>query len=214
MTSTQTTLGNQWQGQFLAGATILHQLLRLDSPVRPRNTPKPEILLGLLQDLSLGRYNPSNYFQAGGNPSSSLVVQPPKLVAMTTYLAIGLNALTPRGQFTSTATGGILFEEPIWAILAAYSLSQKTKPVLAIPLANDNDELWNRLSSLADAANRDVYKPSEFLGKIDGFVPPAEHPKFEVLMVQSDQLSALRSRGVQSMTVGRPPLFFELFQRR
>jgi hypothetical protein len=214
MSSPQMTLGNQWQDQFLAGVTLLHKLLHLEPPVRPRDAPKQETLVNLLEQVALGSYNPSKYFQTGGSPRSSLVVQPPKLVGMTTYLAIGLNGLTPRGQFASTATGGILFEEPVWAIVAAHSLSQKIKPALAVPLANDNDELWNRLSLLADAVSHDAYKPSDYLAKIDGFVPPAERPKFELLMVESDQLSALRTRGVQAMSVGSPPRFFELFQRR
>lgn len=214
MPASMLTLGERWRDHYLARMTLLHILLGHDVAVSPKGDPTPETLLQILRDVAGGSYQPTNYFSVnpGGAPRFSLFPQAPALAPGTDYLLISLNALTARGQFVSARTGGIVFEEPMWAILAAHAISTMNNPRLALPKANDHEQLWKNLALAVNAVRQGTYKPQDFFGPTAGFVPPAMAPEFALLSVAADQLLSLRTRGAQALKVTTPPTFFELFK--
>lgn len=214
MPASMLTVGERWRDYYVAGMTLLHILLGHDVAVAPKGEPTPDTLLQVLRDVAGGRYQPANYVSVhpGGAPRLALLPQPPALVPGTEYLLIGLNALTARGQFVSVRTGGIVFEEPIWAMLAAHAVSTTNNPRLALPKAKDHEQLWKNLALVVNAVRQGTYKSQDFFAPIVGFVPPAVAPEFTLLSVAADQLLSLRIRGAQALKVTTPPTFFELFK--
>lgn len=214
MPASMLTLGERWRDYYVAGMTLLHILLSHDVAVAPKGEPTPDTLLQVLRDVAGGRYQPDNYVSVnpGGAPRFALLPQPPALVPGTEYLLIGLNALTARGQFVSVRTGGIVFEEPIWAMLAAHAVSTTSNPRLALPKAKDHEQLWKNLALVVNAVRQGTYRPQDFFAPVVGFVPPAVAPEFTLLSVAADQLLSLRIRGAQALKVTTPPRFFELFK--
>jgi hypothetical protein len=158
--------------------------------------------------------NTSDHFRVGNPGKPMLVSVPPPLSPETDYLLIGLNAETARNRFASLTTGGVVFEDPIWALLAAHaiSLSLKDQPRVAVPRARDEKDLWKRVLVVAGAIEQGRYQAEDFFGPIAGWVPPSETPKFELLAVSAEQITALRARGLQALKISRPPKFFELYQ--
>jgi len=214
MPASMLTLGERWRDYYMAGMTLLHILLGYDVAIAPKSDLTPETLLQVLRDVAGGVYQPAHYFSVNpdGAPRFALLPQPPSLAPGTDYLLISLNALTARGQFVSTRTGGIVFEEPIWAILAAHALSTMNNPRLALPKAKDHEQLWKNMALAVNAVRQGTYKPQDFFAPIAGFVPPATAPEFALLTVTADQLLSLRIRGAQALKVTAPPTFFELFK--
>jgi hypothetical protein len=211
------TLGERWLDHYLAGITWIRCLTdrpnaRADSGSDSDSTP--ETLIRVLQGVAIGRLDGAEYFRTGNLGKPALVSVPPPLSPETDYLLIGLNAETARSRFANLTTGGVVFEDPIWAFLAAHavSLGLKDQRWLAVPRARDEEDLWKRVLLIASAIEESHYQPEDFFGPIEGWIPPSETPKFELLTVSTEQLTALRARGVQALKTSRPPKFFELYQ--
>jgi hypothetical protein len=207
------TLGERWLDHFLAGIAWVHGLESLSNGgIVPKSDPTPEMLVHTLQAIASGCFKTSDDFQSGNTPKSALVSAPPSLAPETDYLLIGLNAETARGRFASLPSGGVVFEDPIWALLAAHAVSRKDRVPVAVPWARDDQDLWERIVLVASAIEERRYQPEDFFGPIEDWVPPSRAPRFEWLTVRSEQLAALRRRGIQALKVATPPKFFELYQ--
>ncbi len=206
------TLGDRWLDHLTAG---LDGVLSLNGrPGARAGLPAgstPETLVSLLQDVVAGRWQGFEATQSAAHRESTIVSSPPQLSSRAGYLLIGWNAETARSRLVSTTTGGVIFEDPFWALLAAHAASRKMRVPVGVPWADGPEDLWKRAPVAARAITVGQYQPEDFFGPILGWVPPAERPKFELLTVGAEQVSALRARGVQALKVSRPPKFFELY---
>src|ERR1035437_4709372 len=118
-------LAEYWANHYMAGVLLLHTLLGGETAVVPNSTPSPDGLVLLLNEVARGEYHPEKYFTAGTGRGGSVLPAPPKLAEDQVYSVIRLNAETRRNKMVSVEAGGLIFEEPIWAILAAESLSPR-----------------------------------------------------------------------------------------
>jgi hypothetical protein len=207
------TLGERWRDHYLTGIAWIQSLSGcVDVWAAPKSDPTPEDLIQVLPALASGCLRISDDFLAGQPPNLALVSVPPRLSPEADYLLIGLNAETPRSRFTSALIGGVAFEDPIWALLAAHAVSRKDQPPVAVPSAQDATDLWNRVCLVASAIEEHHYRPEDFFGPVEGWIPPSTIPRFELLIVGGEQVAALRSRGRQALRISRPPKVFELYQ--
>lgn len=205
-----TTLGGSWNDQCLIALVLLHTLLGYDTALAPTAELTPEVFAQTLQRVVAGNYSTADYSKRGAAPLQPPRVQPPPVNTGARYVLIALNARTPSSQQFSIAEGGVIFEDPIWAVLAAHALFQNEK--LALPLASGHEELWKRTKEAQVAIMRGAYKPEQFLGPIAGFVAQTTSPKFEIVTVSGEQILALRQRGLQALKVSTPPKLFQLYQ--
>jgi len=209
MVELATTLGPHWVQQYLCGIIFFHSLSGYDLNIAPKTEPTPETLVLVLQDIVEGKYEPSKYFKSSNAAQICFVSEVPTLLADNLFVLVHLNVSTARSQFISVPDGGILYEDPIWAILAAHAISMKSSA--ALPIAKGNQELWKNLSVLKKAIMEKTYKPQEFFGSVKEFIPSDSSAKFELLVVESDKIQALRDRGTQSLMAKDGLRFFELF---
>ncbi len=202
------TLGPAWVEQYLSSLLLLNTLLGhpATTPGSPQVTP--ESIIDRLNEIARGKYKPGQASQSVPG-ARELILQPPPLLPDQMYFLIVLNASTETSDFASVDSGGIVFEDPAWAVLAAHAIAQS--PPLAVPIASDDAGLWHRLGSVQRAIRSGAYSPRDFLGAISGFVAPSSQPEFRLLQVTSQQLTALRARGLQSF--GSPLRLYELFHR-
>lgn len=203
------TVGEHWKERFRDGMEIVCTLLHYEVPLVSDRNLSLESALASLNRLASGKIQ-SSVRSGEHRPSTfALLEPPPHLEPSANYLLLTLNAVTPRSEFVSSATGGVAFEDPFWAVLSAMALSQKKMAVL--PIAANNEELWTKVSAVDIAVREGSYKESNFFQNAKGFIPPAEFPKFETVTVVGEQLAALRSRGVQTLKGTAPPRYYELF---
>lgn len=200
------TLGPSWVDQYVSSIVLLNALLGHPATAPASRPGTPESIIKTLQEIAHGRYKPEQGSQGGAR---EFILEPPALTPSQHYMVIVLNASTATSDFVSVETGGIVFEDPAWAVLAAQGMAQV--PRCGVPLASDNTELWRRLGSVQAAILSSKYSPRDFFGAVSGVVPPASQPEFRLMQVTSEQMSALRTRGLQSF--GKPLRFYELFER-
>lgn len=204
------SLGSAWADQYVSGMVLLNMLLGQATAVTPLRAPDQESLLQTLQEIARGTYRPERYFRAGRASPAALTLEPPALAASQTYNVLVLNASTRTTDSASTETGGIAFENPVWAIFAAQAIAARSGR--GVPAAGSNPQLWARLSDLSAAVRGGKYSPDGFFGPISGWLPPSAPPAFHVVEVTEAKLKALRERGIQSF--GTPsPKIYELFER-
>ena len=204
------SLGESWRAHYQVGMGCVHKLLGQERTFLPLQDITPDILLQNLNELATGRYRPAKSCADEFDCLPARSTVPPEVDPDRNYQLIGLNALTKRGRFVSVPAGGVVFEDPLWALLAAHALGCAHLQV-AIPKANDNEDLWRKTDALVEAIATDNYQASAFFAAILGYLHPSNAPRFELLTIRGNNLIALRTRGSQSFTVNKGLRFTELF---
>jgi hypothetical protein len=169
----------------------------------------PQQIVEIIQEVAHGTYVPEKYFRIGPAPQPILLHHPPPLHDGVEYTLLTLNAVTPVHKFVSVQAGGVAYEDPFWAILAAHAIAQHTR--VALPLAEDNDELWKNVEITGSAILHGNYDPYRFFGAIEDF---SSEPQFGLISVSTQLLRALRKSGMQALPIASLPLFFQLFESR
>jgi hypothetical protein len=196
-----------WMDQYVSALILLNILIGHATATAPIEKPAPESLALTLNEIAHNSYRPDQHFSVGG-PRVPFRLKRKELVATDNYTVVVLNARTAEIDFVSVDSGGVIFEDPAWAVFAAECLAQKQ--MLGVPLARTETELWEQLPRLENSVMRSTYIPSHFFSPITGFIDPSG-PSFSLLEVTGAQLTALRARGVQSF--GKPkPKFYILFK--
>ena len=196
-----------WLEQYVSALVLLNLMLGQTTATTPIQKPSPESIVRTLNEIAHGLYRPSRHFTNGG-PRLSFHLERKELVATESYTVIVLNATTPESEFVSVNTGGVIFEDPAWAVFAAEGVAQGK--MFGVPIAGTDAELWSRLPQLEKAVQESKYTPSDFFSPITGFTNPST-PSFSLLQVSGAELTALRTRGIQSF--GKPtPKFYVLFK--
>jgi hypothetical protein len=213
MDSPGMTLAARWRDHCLTGTAWVQSLLRReDVPTSLKPETMPDAIPRVLNAIAAGTFSSRDFFQTEGQRvKPGIFIKPPELEPNSSYLLIRLNAETARGRFVSSPVGGVVFEDPIWALLAAHALSVADKPQVAVPRAKDNGDLWAQIGQLEASIESGRYDPRLFFGPIEGWIQPDRSPRFELITVSSEQLAGLRSRGIQTLKISTPPRFFELF---
>jgi hypothetical protein len=195
-----------WIEQYVSALVLLNLMLGQPKATVPLQPAAPESIVRTLNEIARGLYRPSRHF-GEGTAAPPLRVERKELVATGSYTVIVLNATTPQSDFVSVENGGILFEDPAWAVFAAEGLAQGR--MLAVPIAASEAELGARLPRLETLVRASKYAPEEFFAPVTGFANPPV-PSFSLMQVTGAQLTALRGRGIQSF--GKPgPKFYMLF---
>jgi len=206
------TLGEHWVDHYLGGMMLLHLLLGKESFITPRSTLTPETLIQVLDEVARGTYVPERYFAAGVAPKINLVFQQPDLVQGQQYSLIGLNAVTARNQLVSVTSGGVAYEDPMWAILAAYGVSPYNQGAKgAIPKSDTSAALWTKFPEIARSIKEGTYRSGDYFAPVDGFLSADEKPHFELVPADAAAINALRTSGVR--VLGSPVRYFELYTK-
>lgn len=196
-----------WMDQYVSALVLLNMLLGHATATAPIEKQTPESLVLTLNEIAHNSYRPNRHF-GNGSLRVAFRLKRDELVATDKYTVILLNARTPESDFVSVDSGGVIFEDPAWAVFAAECIAQGR--MLGVPLARSESELWEQLPRLEASVQRSNYLPNHYFAPITGFVG-SSGPAFSLLEVDGAQLKALRARGIQSF--GTPkPRFYILFK--
>ena len=212
MADAEMTLGDRWQGSFLAGMMAIHKVLRHSGLGIPKKPLVFKDMLAILQELATRSYDPAKYFVGGAAVVQALARSAPSVDEAKNYQLISLNALTIAGSRVSLTTGGLVFEDPFWAITAAYGASLAEGDKRCLPKAKDNKDLWLRSADFCEAIVKAGFHAEEYLERIEGFISRSKEPEFELVLVSGPKLNALRGRGSQALECGGKLRFYQLFE--
>jgi len=209
MANAQFTVGDAWTRRFLSGMDLVSRFAHYDLPRVSESNLDVDYAVATLNSLARGRFQTSDRLGEREQGRPQPPTEPPQIDISARYSLFALNALTAKGEFVSSPTGGICFEDPFWAVLSAAALAQKK--LTALPKAGSNAELWRNSSIVNEAVRAGDYGESSFFQEIKGWISPAEFPTYETKVVRGEQLAALRDRGFQTLEGTTPPRFYELY---
>lgn len=217
------TLGSRWLNHYFAGAALLHRLLGHPAPAAPVSSPEPETLKNLLQDVAGDNYVPGKYFGGGGGQAqnSQLATEAPPADLNETYLMITVNVHSSFSKnLSGVYSGGVIYEEPVWAMLAALSIARAAaadtleEAPLVIPRAADNAVLWQNLSKVSTAINSGQYDAEKFFSPAEAVQPGGgKQPAFKLVSVRGNYVQLLRENGRRTIPAFNSPRFFEFYTR-
>lgn len=199
---------NNWSSSF--GIAMLQVNAAMEHPDAriPSRTIDELSAEQTLQELSAGTYRPCDFFAGVGQSlDDELSPDPPSVAPDRQYRLFCLPVMTRLGIETSVPFGGIVFEDPVLAIAAAWRVGKRSNPA-AVVIARNFEELWSeRLARLKNALGARV-------GNNLFFVKP-QRPRerfFSTLSIHGDALLFMRKKGAVSLNVGGQLQLFQLFQ--
>jgi hypothetical protein len=214
------SLGSHWIVHFMAGIRLVHLLTHLDPQVVPRAGFTPEEAVKVLNEIVDGKYRPQDHFVHNETQSPGMTTSAPRIDPQSEYLVFRLNLVTSMAYKISGNTGGVVFEDPFWAVYAAYSAwftqrkdvtGRLERPWVGIPLASDNQQLWKNAPIAYAAVEHGNYKPEQFLSAAKGFLPPSNRPNFDLMTLPAETIEALRAHGKLTISHDGSALLVELY---
>jgi hypothetical protein len=126
-------------------------------------------------------------------PKTSSEVSP-RLNKELIYLIITLNAVSRGGLTMSMPFGGIAFEDPFWATLAARNIASG-HPLAVLPVASSSEELWSRSTLHGKALGQIESDGHASFENAVRFIPPDSKPIFILRQIEGSRLELLRQKG-------------------
>jgi hypothetical protein len=183
---------SDWVERYTAGMRMVHKLLGL-SCHSIREIETADQLIEVLNQLLHAKYTPVTESLSQSNFSLANRVAP-LVDENSSYWLIHFNVFTVSGGFRSTRFGGVVFEDPIWAILTALGVGyQRTN--IAVPKAKNADDMYGSIETLLLQVNTHEYDSTLYFDQFTGCVPPDTEYHFNLIRVTGAQVQALRCAG-------------------
>jgi hypothetical protein len=154
-----------------------------------------DAVLKVAERLRADRYKPEDWFRRGDVPDGLDAIRdaPPVAEPASSYLTINLFVLDPFALPRSVGAGGVLFEDPFYALLACYNATLG-KPLLLIPFARKGEDLWRRRRDIVLSVREKSYRPERFFAEARPINDDQPGP-LKIQSVGGDQLERLRAHG-------------------
>jgi hypothetical protein len=139
-------------------------------------------------------------------------VSPPQLQPRATYTVVAIDAADPLSRHYSMRSGGILFEDPFYAMLASYNAGYRGQ-LLTLPQVADWQEAWTRREQIVQSIATKKYDPKRwFIECLPGSGGGDLRPEF--LSLTGEVLSELRESGLGDLPTARGLAKYALYFRR
>lgn len=118
----------------------------------------------------------------------------PDISKQAEYCVVTLNAMSEGGTAISMPFGGIAFEDPFWAVLAARNIACGHS-LAVLPVASGSEELWSRSVLRCNTLEKIECDDPTFFAEAVRFIPPESKPIFALRRVEGSRLELLRQKG-------------------
>jgi len=167
-------------------------------------------VLAICSEMSLRTYRAGAWVSPQAAPNWN--VSPPQLQRQATYTVVAIDAADPLSQHYSMRSGGILFEDPFYAILACYNAGYRGQ-LLTLPQVADWQEAWTRREKIVQSIAAKKYDPKKwFIECLPGSGGGDLRPEF--LSLAGEVLGELRESGLGNLPTARGLAKYALYFRR
>jgi hypothetical protein len=141
--------------------------------------------------------------------SAGWIASKPEPHEQGVYNAISLDLADPFSSLYSGTSGGILFEDPFYALLACYNLGYLRK-LSVLPQCTSWQEAWARRGKILESIEARAYNPHDWFvdchPKSSGGIP-----RVELLSLEAQTLGRLRTSGLGEVYKVRMPGKYALY---
>lgn len=166
----------------------------------------PAQVVVIAQALEQGSYRPEQWFGvAGTHPPRrpALGSVPPPVHSDQDYAVVRFGAEPSDRTQVSSRSGGILFEDPFYAVLAAFNAG---KGSLAVEVRTSSRELaWARRQAIVDAVRTGTYDAGRYFAERGPLLSGRRHGDWNSGLVSGDDLNRLIFNGRAAVSLGGEP---------
>jgi hypothetical protein len=167
-------------------------------------------VLAICSEMSRRTYRPGAWVSPQATASWKLSL--PQLQSKETYTVISLDAADPLSQHYSMRSGGILFEDPFYAVLACYNVGYRRRPLI-LPQVADWQEAWARREHIVQTIAANKYDPEQwFIECLPGSAGQDLRPAS--LSLTGEVLGQLRESGLGDLPSARGLAKYALYFRK
>ena len=151
----------EWHPAVLRLLAAINATFARPDYVRQKATLQESDLADIGAALATRSYRPDRWFQSGaaiGMPA--LRSDSPSIDPKSEYRLLALSALQETVSRTSVQFGGIVFEDPFYALLACFNVGAYSK-LLILPRVSSVDQAWQQRSAIIDSLSNGSYTPEK-----------------------------------------------------
>jgi hypothetical protein len=201
------------EAEWRDSVTVLLQAINaaMDEPKfsKPIRRLEDRDLPQLVEELASGTYNPGAWFLKE-KFEVSIGQREPIVLPGVEYYFLHMPVSDPLSKLYSMRSGGILFEDPFYALLAAYN-SARTRTLLMLPMVGDSQEAWSRRPELVRALSQKEYQPERFFVECISLAGPLQA---DLLVLKGSVLDGLRKEGFADIAGKQGLAKYALYFRR
>jgi hypothetical protein len=161
---------------------------------RLKRVPDDNDLPVIGESLANGTYNPTVWFERGEAKQNAISGGEPALDPTFEYRLLALNALKEATSRVSTRFGGILFEDPFYALLACFNAGTYHR-LLLLPRVNTGDQAWRQRDAIVSSLTNGTYDPGRLFFECLTRGENRTGLPMRLLDVRGDLLANLRQTG-------------------
>ncbi|KHD05530.1 hypothetical protein PN36_29075 [Candidatus Thiomargarita nelsonii] len=158
-------------------------------------------LIKLAEQLASGQYRPNQWFsvkETKGSEFLHIQENMPVLVHDTIYHLLCLPGTDEFSRFTSGADGGIVFEDPFYALLACFNVGN-WKKLYILPSVTDHENPWQQRQMIVNSLKEDTYQPSQYFTECLPSDWKTRENLLKILQITGSQLERMREVGMDTI---------------
>ena len=183
---------------------------------------KDDVVL-IAQTLQSRSYAPERWFGRSGTPPAewpSLSMASLDVQRTNRYTVLAFAAELSGRESVSSRSGGLLYEDPFYAVLAAYNVGlatakgvAPTRGALVEVKTPGREQAWARRQTIIDHIHRGTYRPEAYFAVSGSFLAQTPQSLWHCGEVSGDDLAHLIFNGQAGATFGdNPPKFHGLYK--
>ncbi|MCD6534443.1 MAG: hypothetical protein J7L25_10260 [Deltaproteobacteria bacterium] len=186
---------NNWQQTVVFLLTIINYVVGETGHAKLHKPLCGEDLLKLADQLMVGSYQPQEWFQADSRLADKNFLKelPADPVATDNYCLPTLSGEDVLTQMLNLRSGGVVYEDPFWFLLAAYNIN-KTASRFIIPRPANPQRAWQSRLEVLGALHNGQYQAEEWFAETLSPAVPNDKPA-GLLQVSGADLIKLRTAG-------------------
>ncbi len=154
---------SSWQDTVIALLTAINGLLGYPYHTVPMAPLTVDDVVKIAASLQTSAYQPAQWF---GNPGTDPIqrgipVATPGIDPSAHYELVWLAVEPSRPAVVSSRGGGILFEDPFYAILAGFNLGRFKQNWVEVRISG-RDKAWSQRSLIVNEITRGTYRPEHY----------------------------------------------------
>lgn len=185
-----------WQHSVIALLTAINALAGAPDNTVPLRPLDMGAVVAIGQALRSGTYQPAHWFgpqrALPGVPAPSTLAPP--IEALVKYAVIVAPNEPSGREMISRRSGGILYEDPFYALLASFNLGRFGMP-WAEPLVASRQAAWQQRPAIVAELARGVYRPEQYFDLAGPLMVGPEQPYLSAHSVLGRDLLHVQDNG-------------------
>jgi hypothetical protein len=185
----------EWRSAVVCLLAAINATFAHPDYVRPKATLQESDLAEIGAALATRSYRPDRWLQSGtavGMPA--LRSDKPAIDPKSDYRLLALRALRESVSRISVRFGGIVFEDPFYALLACFNVGAYSK-LLLLPRVISVDQAWQQRSAIVKSLAKGAYSPEKLFVQCKPVAQNRTGLPMEALAVRGDLLQQIQQVG-------------------